>query len=384
MQSKPPGWSPQTKLFVSFIILVCAAYLLYKFSEAVKPMVLAIILAFVLNPLVSGVQRRLRVRRFLATMLVFAILLAIAAGAVVLLLPRLMEQVGTLVRAIEGLLKQGREIFSGEINFFGVVVNGPDVLNILLSSLRSTERPLGNLNILDLITATFKTFVWITFTIFIAFYMIIDSEKLIRWMDNLALPAYRSDFVRIREEINIIWGAFFRGQLLLCLVVTTIVSTACFIIGMPYALLLGIWAGVLEFLPSFGNTVWLITAASVALISGSTWIPVPNWAFFLILLGFYIPFSQFDTNYLIPRIIGRSVRLPQLVVLLGLIAGASLLGVIGVPLAAPTIASLRVIMRYINSRLFDEAFPDDIATPALPPPDLRWWQKRIVRHDPRD
>ena len=317
MQSKPPGWSPQTKLFVSFIILVCAAYLLYKFSEAVKPMVLAIILAFVLNPLVSGVQRRLRVRRFLATMLVFAILLAIAAGAVVLLLPRLMEQVGTLVRAIEGLLKQGREIFSGEINFFGVVVNGPDVLNILLSSLRSTERPLGNLNILDLITATFKTFVWITFTIFIAFYMIIDSEKLIRWMDNLALPAYRSDFVRIREEINIIWGAFFRGQLLLCLVVTTIVSTACFIIGMPYALLLGIWAGVLEFLPSFGNTVWLITAASVALISGSTWIPVPNWAFFLILLGFYIPFSQFDTNYLIPRIIGRSVRLPQLVVLLG-------------------------------------------------------------------
>ncbi|NPV87670.1 MAG: AI-2E family transporter [Anaerolineae bacterium] len=384
MQNKPPGWSPQTKLLVSFIILVCAAYLLYKFSEAIKPMVLAMILAFVLNPLVSSVQRRLRIKRSLAALLVFLALLAVLAAALALLMPLALDQLTKLVGAVEELLKQGEELFSGQMVILGFTVNGPDLLNLLLSSLRNTEKPLGSINILQLLTETFEIFIWVTFIIFIAFYMIVDSDKLMRWMERVILPAYRNDFVRIRDEINIIWSAFFRGQVLLSLIITAIVSLFCFAIGMPYALLLGIWAGVLEFLPSIGHSIWLMTASLVAFIAGSIWLPVPNWVLFLIVLAFYLFYTQFDLNYLIPRIIGRSVHLPQLVVLLGLIAGASLLGVIGVPLAAPTIASLRVIMRYINSRLFDEAFPDDIATPALPPPDLRWWQKRIVRHDPRD
>jgi len=384
METRLPGWSTQTKLFVSFIIMVCAGVLLYKFSAAITPLVLSIIIAFVLSPLVGAVQRRLRLKRILAALLVFLVLLTILISAVVLLMPRLLEQLSTLVITVEGLLREAKEIFSGEITISGIVINGPDLLNTILGSLRSTEQPLGSLNILSVLTKTFETFIWITFTIFIAFYLVVDSEKLIQWMDSLVLPIYRSDFVRIREEINVIWSAFFRGQLLLSMLVAAIVTCVCFIIGMPYALLLGLWAGMLEFLPSIGHTIWLITASLVAFIAGSTWMPVPTWTFFLILLVFYLIYTQFDLNYLIPRIIGRSVHLPQLVVLLGLIAGASLAGVIGVTLAAPTIASLRIIMRYVNSRLYDEAFPDDISTPTLPAPDFRWWQKRIVRHDPRD
>lgn len=104
--------------------------------------------------------------------------------------------------------------------------------------------------------------------------------------------------------------------------------------------------------------------------------PVPNWAFTLIVIGLHIVFQQFDLNYLIPRVIGRRVYLPPLVVILGIVAGAAIAGVMGIFLAAPTVASFRVFGRYILANLFDmDPFPVDPA-PPLPPPDPNWWRLR--------
>jgi hypothetical protein len=87
-------------------------------------------------------------------------------------------------------------------------------------------------------------------------------------------------------------------------------------------------------------------------------------------------------NYLIPRIIGRQVHLPPVVVILGIVAGAAMAGVLGIALAAPTISSSRVIGRYIYANLFDlDPFPAPAATP-LPPPDPRWWQIKKRKRKP--
>jgi predicted PurR-regulated permease PerM len=104
--------------------------------------------------------------------------------------------------------------------------------------------------------------------------------------------------------------------------------------------------------------IWGITVVIIALVTGSTYLPVPNAIFALIVFGAYVAFAQFDMNFLIPNIIGRHVRLHPVVVIMGVIIGASIGGVIGVALAAPTIASLRVIIRYIYAKLFDlDPFP---------------------------
>ena len=138
---------------------------------------------------------------------------------------------------------------------------------------------------------------------------------------------------------------------------------------------MGVIAGLLEFLPSIGHAIWLTIATILGLFVGSTWMPIPNWAFTLIIIGLHIFFQQFDINYLIPRIIGRRVHLPPLVVILGIVSGALLAGVLGVLLAAPTIASARVVGRYVYANLFDQdPFPDSVA-PSLPPPNPRWWRK---------
>ncbi len=93
------------------------------------------------------------------------------------------------------------------------------------------------------------------------------------------------------------------------------------------------------------------------------------------MIGLHLFYQQFDLNYLIPRIVGRRVHLPPLVVILGIVSGALLGGVLGVVLAAPTIASLRVIGRYIYANLLDlDPFPTPVAE-VLPPPNPRWWRK---------
>jgi predicted PurR-regulated permease PerM len=84
---------------------------------------------------------------------------------------------------------------------------------------------------------------------------------------------------------------------------------------------------------------------------------VPNLIFALIVVGLHLVYQQVDLNYLIPRIIGRSVRLHPLVVILGIVAGATLAGVLGIVLAAPTIASARVLGRYIRGYLVDDGRP---------------------------
>ncbi len=188
-------------------------------------------------------------------------------------------------------------------------------------------------------------------------------------------PAYRGDYAWLSNEINQIWFSFFRGQLMLALVVAIIFTLLGYMLGLPFALAMGILAGLLEFLPSIGHGIWMTIAALLAYFIGSTWLPIPNWVFMLIIIGLHLFFQQFDLNYLIPRIIGSRLHLPPLVVILGIVSGAILAGVLGIPLAAPTIASARVIGGYVYANLFDLDWPPVSAAQPLPPPNPRWWKR---------
>jgi predicted PurR-regulated permease PerM len=216
--------------------------------------------------------------------------------------------------------------------------------------------------------------IWIIFIFLVSFYLIKDGSKLEEWVRSHIPPTFLPDFNWILDEINEIWCAFFRGQLLLSTIVAAIFIVVGLIIGLPFAIVMGILAGLLEFLPSIGHAIWLVIASLLAFFLGSTWMPVPHWIFMLIVIGLHLIFEQFDLNYLIPRIVGRRVHLPTLVVIFGIVAGAILAGIIGIPLAAPTIASLRVFGRYIFANLFDMDWTQVSAVQQLPPPKLYWWQ----------
>jgi predicted PurR-regulated permease PerM len=230
-----------------------------------------------------------------------------------------------------------------------------------------------------IVSSIITSIIWIVFIILVSFYLIKDGTKLDEWLTSHLPPVFLQEYLWMHDEINQIWSAFFRGQLLLSIIVSIIFIVMGSLLGLPFALAMGILAGILEFLPSIGHAIWLFFASLLAFFLGSTWIPIQNWVFMLIIIGLHLFFEQFDLNYLIPRIIGRSVHLPPLVVILGIVSAALLAGVLAIPLAAPTIASARIIGRYIFANLLDIEWTPVSATQPLPPPKTYWWQRDQIK-----
>ena len=374
MQASRPRWSPRTKLAVTLLLLAFVVFLLYRFRLAIKPFILAAILAYILSPFVHWFQERWKIRRWVATLLAYLILLVGVVVIPVVVLPPLAAQSANLNLDLQRFLSEIESLLGKHYIIAGQVIDFEALLKQVEVSIRTILEPLFQ-ETLSFVIEAISSLVWIVFIVVVSFYLVKDAEALRQWLEDLAPPSYKEDFIHLRFEIGQIWSAFFRGQLVLALVVATIFTVVGLLLGLPFALAMGALAGLLEFLPSIGHGIWLIVASLLALFAGSTWLPIPNWVFMLGIIGLHLFFQQFDLNYLIPRIIGRRVHLPPLVVILGIVTGALLAGVMGIVLAAPTIASARVISRYIYALLFDrEPFPTTVA-PALPPPNPRWWRK---------
>ena len=383
MQGVRSRWSPQAKLTISLLIIALFIYLLSRFSAILAPMVLAVILAYVLSPLVNRLQSRFGLRRALATLITYTLMLALTITLPILLLPPLAAQFTGLNLDIQRILQAVENLLGHRYLIAGQVVDVDELFQQVIGSLQGLLEPVFG-QTLTLAVEVISSVVWVIFILVVSFYLIKDGVALRNWFESIMPPDYKGDYIRLRDEINHIWGAFFRGQLVLALVVSIIFTIAGLILGLPFALAMGVFAGLLEFLPSIGHGIWLVVAALVCLFGGSTWIPLPNWAFMLIVIGLHLGYQQFDLNYLIPRIIGRSVHLPPLVVILGIVTGAVLAGVLGILLAAPTIASARVIGRYVYANLFDLDPFTGHAAPPLPPPNPRWWRARPAPASPAE
>lgn len=374
MKEQRPRWSSHTKIVISLLLLALGVYLLDRFGVILPPVTLAIILAFILSPLVNRFQSSLRVPRVLAIFLTYLVLLSALSALPFLVIPALVNQLSGLNLDLQRIFLGAKSWLASEYLIAGQVINVDETFQQVAGLLEKIVEPVFG-QTLELAIDLISALVWAIFIIVVSFYLIKDAQALRTWLEDLTPPAYRSDYIQLRTEINQIWSSFFRGQLILAGVVTVIFAVIGFLLGLPFALAMGVLAGLLEFLPSIGHGIWLLIASLLTLSAGSTWLPLPNWAFTLVIVGLHLFYQQFDLNYLIPRIIGRSVHLPPLVVILGIVMGAVMAGVLGILLAAPTIASARVLGRYIYANLFNiEPFQASIVSP-LSPPNPRWWRK---------
>jgi predicted PurR-regulated permease PerM len=382
MTESRPQWSSRTKLTVVLLIMALGLFLLYQFRVVIPPLILAIIIAYVLSPVVQFIQDRLGINRGLVVLLVFILLIAVLIALPVSIFPQFANQFAGLNLDYQRVIVAVEDALGHRYVVAGRVIDGDAIFQQVVGLLQGILEPVFG-QTLGIAVDVISSLVWVVFITVVSFYLIKDGAELGEWLEQLVPPIYRADYIRLRNEIGQIWSAFFRGQIVLAIVVATIFTISGFVIGLPFALVMGILAGILELIPTIGHAIWLITASVLALFMGSTWMPVPNWVFWLMIIVLHIVFQQFDLNYLLPRIIGRRVLLPPLVVILGIVIGAVIAGVLGIFLAAPTIASARVIGGYVYANLFDlDPFPD-IGTEPLPPPDAQWWRRKNPGDGPR-
>ncbi|MGD8245229.1 MAG: AI-2E family transporter [Anaerolineae bacterium] len=356
-------WDRSTKTIVALAVLLCLALVLYQFRALLRPLLIAFLLAFILNPVIDFLERRVRISRGLATGLVFFVLCIALLGtlaAPVSAVPSVTRAIQSAQFDLKQLIDDISAFFDRQIEIAGYQFDLSLVAQELSTTLRGVVEGIAQ-GTLDVVFGIASGAFWVVFVIIVAFYFVRDAYRLAEAIDRMAPPGYRDDVLRLRREISQTWSAFLRGQLLLgsaMALATVVVDTA---IGLPYAWALGLFAGVMELVPNIGPYIAAIPAVLVALIQGSGFIPLGNFWFAVLVAGLYFLLQLIENNFFVPRILGRTLKMHPLVVIIGLIAGGRLAGILGVLLAAPILATFRIIGRYLVRRLYDR---DPFVEPA--------------------
>lgn len=346
-------WDVGTKRLIGTVVFVLVALILYRFRAVLPPLILAFLLAFILDPVVDFLEGRARIPRTGATVLVFLTIIAMAVTAPVIAMPPIVRAITSLNLDFVRIAAELDRFFSQPIPFLQWEIDLRAVYREFQQGIRSflTAVATGTVNV---VFSFVSTLFWGIFILLSAFYLTRDADRIVFWLDSLAPPSFREDFTRLRQEITYVWNAFLRGQLLMGLFIGGMTMIANTIIGLPNAPALGLLAGVLEFIPNIGPTIAAIPAVLIALFQGSYWLPLSNFWFAVLVVGVYVLIQQIESNFLIPRVMGRSLNLHPLVVLVAVILGGSMAGVLGVLIAAPTVATVRVLGQYIYYRLTDQ------------------------------
>lgn len=352
-------WSSTTKLVVIISFLIVIALAVYRFRQIIPPIVISIILAYILSPLVDFIVIRAKIPRTLAVVGVYFALIIVLSLVPAMLTPSLIRQFSEANLDFQRIVEDIGEFLKKPIVVFGFPLDLRDVYKEVSGTLRSLISSIAS-RTFSLLLEIALTFLWLIFILVVSFYILKDVEKLRRSFHEMLPTGYREEVLRLMKEVNEIWSAFLRSQLILCLVVGFITGIAMKIIGVRNSLVLGIVAGVLEIVPNIGPAIAAVPAVLIAYFRGPTYLPISNGWFALLVIAIYIVIQQVENNFLVPKIIGMSLNLHPLVVIIGAIVGANFAGILGIFLAPPTLATLRILGRYAYRKLLDlEPFPEE-------------------------
>ena len=334
-------------------VMVVAALVFFRVRSVIAPLALATLLAYILNPLVTSLKRA-RLSRTGATIIVYLLLLLVLVAVPSILAPPLIQQVGAInvdfVAISNGLRSlfdryQTVEVLGFPIDLSGIYEDIQGELARVVNSVASYS--------FKILSGAVTSALWLILTLVLSFYLLRDWEKISAYLEGLVPPDYREDASELRREIERIWDSFLRGQIILSLVVGVVTGATMWIVGVKNALLLGILAGVLEIVPNLGPVLAALPAIALAFFQGSLHLPISNGWFALLVVGLYVAIQQVENNYLVPRIIGRSVNLHPVVVIVGAIGGAIMGGSLGIFLAAPVLGSARILGGYLYRKLLE-------------------------------
>ncbi len=352
-------WSRTTKRLVIVGLVVILLLLLYLFRDIVPPIAIALVLAYILKPFADTLERRARLPRTLSVFLVFLVLVVIISTIPVTVVPWAVDRVTRLNLDLEKLLNDLVTFLSEPFYVFGYWFNPKNLVGDVQTALQDLLRPFATQTVSILFNVA-SSLLWVVSIFVISFYVVKDADKLRLFLDHIAPPGYTEELGHLRERINHVWKAFFRGQVVLGIAIGLVVWIAMTIVGLPNAGIMGLIAGLLEVIPTFGPVLATIPALLSAFFLGSTYLPLSNFWFSLLVLGIYIIIQQVENAYLVPRIMGRRMQIHPLVIFIGVLAGGLIAGVLGVLLAAPVMGTLRVVLRYLYAKLLDqEPFPPE-------------------------
>jgi predicted PurR-regulated permease PerM len=336
------AWCGIGVIILAYLLLRLLVYI----NPIVPPLLIAIAVVYLLNPLVSALERR-GVPRAAGAGIVYVLFLCIVALVISLLVPVVTRQVGQVIDHFPDYLADAQATISRLAARFG---QEPDFrldaeqVREWLSAGENRQAVTRYLTGLRSVTnSVISGLIIIVLGPVMAFYLLVDLPRLRRGAMALIPPGRREEIKGLMDRIGTAVGGFFRGQLLVALFVGVASSIGLWAIGLPYWLLVGMVAGIFNLVPLVGPFIGGGLAVIIALVSGEPLKAV--WAA-LVLLAV----QQIDNHLISPNVMGRTVQLHPVVVMLALLVGASFAGLFGMLVVVPLVAMAKIIFLFIWSK----------------------------------
>ncbi len=353
----PPGLSSKTRrdqvitedrLF-TLAGVIAIGWLLYLLSPILTPFVAAALLAYIGDPLVDRLEK-FKFPRTIAVLTVFVLTFVMLGLLVLLIVPLASAQVGALAEAIPGYVSWIEErVLPSLAKQLGQGPGGDEVgLAAFLSQYGSTAGELGTKMLSSLTRsggAILSGLVSLFLIPVVTFYMLRDWDHMMDYFRTLIPESSRETTLTLAREADESLGGFLRGQLMVMLSLSAIYTTGLYLIGLKFALAIGVVAGLVSFVPYLG----FIVGIGLAGLSAAS---EPNAAIMLLFVFLVFAVGQaIEGMFLTPKLVGDRIGLHPVVVIFSVLAGGQLFGFFGILLALPAAAVVSVLLRFAYHRL---------------------------------
>jgi len=310
------------KIFGVAILL----WFLWYIRDILILLFVVMILVAALSPLVEKLYRK-RIPRFLSVMLIYLLILFFFVFLIYLIVPPVALQVKELTHNISYYAEKITPVYQQ-------VETSLPALQKSLESIASSLNKLTT-NLWAAAVTIFGGLVSFVTVLVLTFYLLLERESIINVLIDFLPVAHKDKILSVFQKAGVKIGAWFRGQLILCLAIGVIDFIILAIFGIPYALVLGILGGILEVVPTIGPILSAVPAILLALA-------ISPWTALFVALS-YLGVQQLESQILVPKVMGKVVGVSPVIIILALLIGAKLLGIAGAILAVPIVATSQVV-----------------------------------------
>jgi predicted PurR-regulated permease PerM len=385
-----PKWSTTTKLIVSLLTIVIIAALVWQFQKFIGPILFAFLLSYLLHPLAGFISKKVKFSWRAATTILYLFIFLVIIGllawggfSLVQPLQSLITFLQTMLSDVPGFLSSltSQPLTIGSMTIDLSKFHNPDLWTQLQSALSPALAKMATL--LGEIAAGAASIVTMTiFTILISYFISVESTGVRSELISLQIPNYQDDIERFSKYLSRIWSSYLRGQIIIFSMTVVFYTILLSILGVNYAFGLALMAGFARFIPYVGPFITWTTYGMVCLFQGSTIFNLMPFPYALIVIGCALVTDIILDNFVSPRIMSNALGVHPALVLVSVLVAANLLGVVGVLIAAPAVASLQLIFTYVFRKLTDQDPWKDIKLIPAPVPIktlLAHWGARIAQ-----
>jgi predicted PurR-regulated permease PerM len=352
MKSRVNSWSLPFRYVTGIFLFIGLIALLIYARDAVRALIIAAFIAYLVNPAVSFLIQRTKLSRTAAVNVVYFSALIVLVGVPATLTPIFFDELQFVVKDILDLNAQLGDFLSKPVLFGSIEFHFEQLAASLIHIQDVVLSPLPE-EVLIWLETTSVGVLWVLVIIVSIHIFMTEWPRMRDGLITLAPSDYQDDVSELYRRVRRVWMAYLRGQIVLMLIVGVVFTIAWIVLGIPGALVLGVLAGLFTLVPDVGPFLAAVLAIGVALLEGSSWIELPNFLVAGIVLAVYLVLINLKNFFLRPIIMGRSVQMNEALVFIAIMIATILEGIMGALLVVPVLASVTLILDYLRRRVLD-------------------------------